>query len=164
MWARRHSFGCHAVICCAFLSVMPLTVASSFAQEETAAGAVVEKSARERDLRDQLQNILRELDELQQQPAAGTAAPQTRPAVVKEVPESKTAEPIPQYELSDVSIVSDRVQRRPEGLSLSSTEQSETEAQPTRTMKESMDSLPGLVLRQANGPRDFSMMIRGHGA
>ena len=31
-------------------------------------------------------------------------------------------------------------------------------------MKESMESLPGVVLRQANGPRDFSMMIRGQGA
>ena len=27
-----------------------------------------------------------------------------------------------------------------------------------------MESLPGVVLRQANGPRDFSMMIRGQGA
>ena len=27
-----------------------------------------------------------------------------------------------------------------------------------------MESLHGVVLRQANGPRDFSMMIRGQGA
>ena len=47
---------------------------------------------------------------------------------------------------------------------MSSTEQSETESQPTRTMKESMESLPGVVMRQANGPRDFSLMIRGQGA
>ena len=26
-----------------------------------------------------------------------------------------------------------------------------------------MESLPGVVMRQANGPRDFSMMIRGQG-
>ena len=58
----------------------------------------------------------------------------------------------------------DRIQRRPEGITLSSTEQSETDSQPTRTMKESMESLPGVVMRQANGPRDFSMMIRGQGA
>jgi iron complex outermembrane receptor protein len=31
-------------------------------------------------------------------------------------------------------------------------------------MKESMESLPGVILRQANGPRDFSMTIRGQGA
>ncbi|MBS0160584.1 MAG: TonB-dependent receptor [Nitrospira sp.] len=162
MWARRDSFRLHAAVCCALLATLPVT--PSFAQEETAAGAVMEKSARERDLRDQLQNILRELEELQQQPTPGAATIPTPSPVVKEVPESKASEPIPQYELSDVSIVSDRVQRRPEGLSLSSTEQSETDSQPTRTMKESMESLPGVVLRQANGPRDFSMMIRGQGA
>ena len=63
-----------------------------------------------------------------------------------------------------MSIVSKRFQKRPEGVSLSATLPSETESQPTRTMKESMESLPGVVLRQANGPRDFSMMIRGQGA
>jgi iron complex outermembrane receptor protein len=31
-------------------------------------------------------------------------------------------------------------------------------------MKESLESLPGIVLRQANGPRDFSITIRGQGA
>ncbi|ULA59208.1 MAG: exported protein of unknown function, partial [Nitrospira sp.] len=164
MWARRDSFGLHAVVCCALLSAVPLTVATSYAQEETGAGAVVEKSARERDLRDQLQNILRELEELNQQPTPGAATAPTPPPVVKELPEAKASAPIPEYELADVSIVSDRVQRRPEGLSLSATEQSETDSQPTRTMKESMESLPGVVLRQANGPRDFSMMIRGQGA
>ncbi|MBS0169140.1 MAG: TonB-dependent receptor [Nitrospira sp.] len=164
MWARRDSFRLHAVLCCALWSVVPVTVESSFARKETTAGAVVEKSARERDLRDQLQNILRELEELQQQPSSGAAAAPTPPPVVKELPEAKTVESIPEYELADVSIVSERVQHRPEGLSLSSTEQSETESQPTRTMKESMESLPGVVLRQANGPRDFSMMIRGQGA
>ncbi len=30
-------------------------------------------------------------------------------------------------------------------------------------MKESLESLPGIVLRQANGPRDFSITIRGMG-
>jgi iron complex outermembrane receptor protein len=164
MWARRDSFRLHAFVSCALLWAVPVTIATSFAQEDSAAGAVVEKSARERDLRDQLQNILRELEELQQQPTPGAAAAPAPPPVAKELPEAKESEPIPQYELSDVSIVSERVQRRPEGLSLTSTEPSETESQPTRTMKESMESLPGVVLRQANGPRDFSMMIRGQGA
>ena len=164
MWPRRHSFRLHAFVCCALLSAVPATVATSFAQEEAAVGAVVEKSARERDLRDQLQNILRELEELHQPPAAGAMASPAQPSVVKETPESKASEPIPHYDLADVSIVSERVQRRAEGISLSATESSETEAQPTRTMKESMESLPGVVLRQANGPRDFSIMIRGQGA
>jgi iron complex outermembrane receptor protein len=135
----------------------------TFAQEEEA-GTVIDKNARERELRDRLQKILHELEELHQQPPSGGPAVPVQPAVVQESPESPLEEPIPHYELADVSIVSERVQRRPEGLSLSATEQSETESQPTRTMKESMESLPGVVLRQANGPRDFSMMIRGQGA
>jgi len=65
--------------------------------------------------------------------------------------------------LEEMSIVSTRILKRPEGLTLSSTPQSETDSQPTRTMKESMESLPGVVLRQANGPRDFSISIRGSG-
>lgn len=134
----------------------------SFAQEEApAAGA--EKSARERDLRDQLQKILHELDELQQQPKAGEAAAPVEPVVMQESAEPQTTEPIPHYELADVSIVSRHILRRPEGISLSATPRSETESQPARTMKESMESLPGVVLRQANGPRDFSISIRGSG-
>ena len=167
MWARFHSFRLYVLCLYVLVMALPFGGSPSLAQEEAVTGAVVEKSARERDLREQLQNILRELDELQQKPAGGavvTPVQPVQPTAVQEPSVSAAAEPIPQYELSDVSIVSNRVQRRPEGLSLSATEQSETESQPTRTMKESMESLPGVVMRQANGPRDFSMMIRGQGA
>lgn len=69
----------------------------------------------------------------------------------------------PVYELADISIVSKRVQKHPEGLAFSATPRSETDSQPTRTMKESMESLPGVILRSANGPRDFGVSIRGSG-
>ncbi|MCA9462743.1 MAG: TonB-dependent receptor [Nitrospira sp.] len=65
--------------------------------------------------------------------------------------------------LDEISIVSTRILKRPSGVSFSATPQSETESQPTRNMKESLESLPGVVLRQANGPRDFSISIRGSG-
>ncbi|MDF0650646.1 MAG: TonB-dependent receptor plug domain-containing protein [Nitrospira sp.] len=127
-------------------------------------------SAREKELRDQLNNILRELDELQQKKESGKPEGE-RPTIIKEDTEPATeataTEGIsakPDFDLADMSIVSKRQQNRPEGVSLSATVPSETESQPTRTMKESMESLPGIVLRQANGPRDFSMMIRGQGA
>ena len=101
MWAPIHSFRLHT--CCLFAVVMmfPFVTSPSLAQEESAAEAVVEKSARERDLRDQLQKILHELDELQQQPAGGTAVTPPPSPVVKELPESKASEPIPQNELAD---------------------------------------------------------------
>ena len=53
--------------------------------------------------------------------------------------------------LDEISIVSTRILKRPEGLTVSSTPQSETDSQPTRTMKESLESLPGVGLRQALG-------------
>ncbi|MEP7152580.1 MAG: TonB-dependent receptor plug domain-containing protein, partial [Nitrospira sp.] len=164
MWVRRHSCQLHVILLCSAVVALLVGQPSSSAQEEAPASAVVEKNARERDLRDQLQKILHELEELQQQPKSESATVSPPSPVVKELPESKSEESIPQYELADVSIVSDRIQRRPEGVSLSATPPSETDSQPTRTMKESMESLPGVVLRQANGPRDFSIMIRGQGA
>ncbi|MDC8446970.1 MAG: TonB-dependent receptor [Nitrospira sp.] len=128
-------------------------------------------SPRERVLRDQLKNILKELDELQQKKESEKPDAE-RPTIIKERAESAsseaateaTSEATPDFDLADMSIVSKRHQKRPEGISLSATVPSETDSQPTRTMKESMESLPGIVLRQANGPRDFSIMIRGQGA
>ncbi|MCS6318286.1 MAG: TonB-dependent receptor plug domain-containing protein, partial [Nitrospira sp.] len=166
MWARVDSVRHYLFACCALCSALVMNPAMSVAQE-SGAGAAVEKSVRERELREQLQNILRELDEIQPRPAGSAVVTPVQPAEPEAVDQSSAAavaEPIPQYELPDVSIVSERVQRRPEGLSLSATIPAETDSQPTRTMKESMESLPGVVLRQANGPRDFSMMIRGQGA
>lgn len=128
-------------------------------------------SPRERELRDQLKTILQELDDLQQKKES--AKPETeRTSIIKEKKEPTSSEAItdatpsaePDLDLADMSIVSKRLQKHPEGMSLSATVPSETDSQPTRTMKESMESLPGVVLRQANGPRDFSIMIRGQGA
>ena len=118
---------------------------------------------REGQLREQLKGILQELDDLQKN-RESQLPPSERPKVVTEKVAPQESEAMPEYALSDVSIVSKRFQKRPEGLSLSATIPAETNSQPTRTMKESMESLPGVVLRQANGPRDFSIMIRGLGA
>ena len=119
-------------------------------------------SPRERELRDQLKNILRELEDLQQQ-KEHTEPEIQRPAIVKEPREPSSEEALPHYELADTSIVSKRLQRRPEGITFSATVPAETDSQPTRTMRESLESLPGVIVRQANGPRDFSMSIRGSG-
>jgi len=121
---------------------------------------------REQELRGQLKDILQELDDLKRT-REQALPPAERPKTVTEKVALEQAEPLadamPEYELSDTSIVSKRLQKRPEGLSLSSTVQAETDSQPTRTMKESMESLPGVIMRQANGPRDFSIAIRGQG-
>lgn len=123
-------------------------------------------SAREQELREQLKGILQELDDLQKE-REKTVPPAERPQAVTEKVTPEHAEATgatPEYELADTSIVSERLKKRPEGVSLSATVPAETDSQPTRTMKESLESLPGIVLRQANGPRDFSITIRGQGA
>ena len=134
--------------------------------QEPASSSGTEQSPREGQLREQLKSILQELEELQRG-REHTSPPAEKPKTVTEKVTTEEAEAtgvMPEYELADTSIVSKRLQKRPEGVSVSSTVPSETDSQPTRTMKESMESLPGVVLRQANGPRDFSIMIRGQGA
>lgn len=151
------------------LTICMIGCGEGLAQETFPSGTLA--SPRERELRDQLKTILQELDELQQKKESEKPETERLP-IIKEKAESGPAEATteaaadakPDFDLSDMSIVSKRFQKRPEGVSLSATVPSETESQPTRTMKESMESLPGVVLRQANGPRDFSIMIRGQGA
>lgn len=149
--------------------VCAVVCGEGLAQELSPSGMAA--SPRERELRDQLKTILQELDELQQKKESEKPEVERSP-IIKEKAETGAAsatteagaDAAPDFDLSDMSIVSKRFQKRPEGVALSATVPSETESQPTRTMKESMESLPGVVLRQANGPRDFSMMIRGQGA
>ncbi|MDP3089985.1 MAG: TonB-dependent receptor [Nitrospira sp.] len=141
-------------------------LAPAQAQEPNLAEATA--SPREQELRGQLKGILQELEELQKG-RESAVPPAERPKTVTEKAKPEQTEAVeaagamPEYELADTSIVSKRFQKRPEGVSLSATIQAETDSQPTRTMKESMESLPGIILRQANGPRDFSIAIRGSG-
>jgi iron complex outermembrane recepter protein len=170
MWGQ-----CQKVIAC--FAVMSIALVSGMAAGEEQALAQVAPSAdpnaspRERELRDQLKHILQELEELQQQKES-VKPEEERPSIIKETVEPVSPEATaeagrasgPDFDLADMSIMSKRQQKRPEGVSLSATVPTETDSQPTRTMKESLESLPGVVLRQANGPRDFSISIRGQGA
>ncbi|MGD9851906.1 MAG: TonB-dependent receptor family protein [Nitrospirales bacterium] len=106
-------------------------------------------------LNKRLQEVRAKLSELRQTPA--TQETEERQQVQTRLQDEETVT------LDEISIVSTRILKRPEGISFSATPQSETELQPTRNMKEAMESLPGVVLRQANGPRDFSISIRGSG-
>jgi len=164
MLASRRMSRAGLEVCVSLISLV--TAAVPVAAQD--APAIDPASTREQQLRDQLRNILHELDEVQLQKERATPEAE-RPAIIKEEAEPKmTSEvqptEVPHYDLADMSIVSKRLQKRPEGISLSSTVPAETDSQPTRTMQESLQSLPGIGLRQANGPRDFSIMIRGQGA
>ena len=124
-------------------------------------------------LRERLQHNVHEREQLLQQledlsrTRDETLPKDERPQLYRETTdaaaEGGASQETPVYELADISIVSKRVQKHPEGLAFSATPRSETDSQPTRTMKESMESLPGVILRSANGPRDFGVSIRGSG-
>lgn len=163
------SFKCVGQVAVVMTVIGVLAAGQPLAQAQEPNSAEVTASPREQELRGQLKGILQELEEIQKG-RENALPPAERPKTVTEKVKPEQAEPaeadgtMPEYELADTSIVSMRVQKRPEGVSLSSTIQAETDSQPTRTMKESMESLPGVILRQANGPRDFSMTIRGQGA
>lgn len=138
----------------------------SWPQEPAPAPPVQEKKAQRKDkLERQLKKILEELDELQRevQPAEGGRTPEGA-GIIKRRVEPEEPGVAPELELADISIVSGKPQKRPEGVTISATERSETTEQPTRHFRESLESLPGLVVRQGNGPRDFNISIRGSGA
>jgi len=122
-------------------------------------------SPREKQLRQDLKRILDELDQLKQPgaPASGGAPPEQPSAAAPVRQMSELEGGTPEVSLQDMSIVSQRVQMRPAGVSISATEPTEYQSQPTRHMRESLESLPGVIIRQANGPRDFSISIRGSG-
>ena len=162
------SFKCVHQIAVVMTVIGTLAAGQSLALAQEPNPAETAASPREQELRGQLKGILQELEDLPKNREA-KLPPAERPKTVTEKAKPEQVEAadaigaMPEYELADTSIVSKRFQKRPEGVSLSSTIQAETDSQPTRTMKESMESLPGVIMRQANGPRDFSMAIRGSG-
>ena len=61
-----------------------------------------------------------------------------------------------QQELSDL-------RRQPEGVGAATVPRSEFRDQPTRTLKESLESAPGATIRQGANSRDLNLSIRGAG-
>lgn len=54
-----------------------------------------------------------------------------------------------------------RLQSQPEGTARSTVPRSEFSDQPTRSMKESLESVPGVSTRQGSSGRDIPFSIRG---
>ncbi len=66
--------------------------------------------------------------------------------------------------LDEINIVSTRIVQAPQGITRSVVSRDHIDNQPAKDFRESLESIPGVVLRQRNGPRDFSISIRGFGA
>ena len=54
-----------------------------------------------------------------------------------------------------------RLRSQPDGMARSTVPRSEFSDQPTRSMKESLESLPGVSARQGSSGRDVQLSIRG---
>ncbi|PJA81123.1 MAG: TonB-dependent receptor [Nitrospirae bacterium CG_4_9_14_3_um_filter_51_5] len=66
--------------------------------------------------------------------------------------------------LQEISVVGSRIHPEPIGITRSTTPRSQMDNQPAKDFRESLESQPGIILRRRNGPRDFSIAIRGFGA
>lgn len=121
-----------------------------------------ELEERERALQQKLKGVLDELEDVKERrratgQQASTAGPVAEPTV--EVPPGG----VPEIALRDIRIMSQRVEARPTGVTQSSTDRSEHESQPTRHLRESLESIPGIVTRQEHGGREANLSIRGSG-
>lgn len=122
-----------------------------------------ELEERERVLTQKLKGVLDELEEVKERRrATGRQEPTVSPLAEQTV--SVPSGGVPEMALTDIRIISERVERRPEGITESSTTRSEHESQPTRHLRESLESLPGIVTRQGFGGREVNLSIRGSGA
>lgn len=61
-------------------------------------------------------------------------------------------------------ILASRIERDPAGRSVGRVERTELEKTDSFSLKELMDSVPGVFVKQSNGPRDVSISVRGSGA
>ena len=117
---------------------------------------------REQVLKRQLKEIIDELEDVKERRrAAGGSLHE--PSTMTEQRVADHPEAVPELALSDVHVMSQRVEQRPSGVTQSSTPRSEHESQPTRHLRESLESIPGIVPRQEHGGREVNLSIRGSG-
>ena len=125
---RSHQSSSHAFFLWAFIVPCGLTFLASpslvFAEDQT--NEPSGKAQRKQQLERQLKSILDELDELKQ----GDRPAPVQPLPVQPEPQAMTEPqieqgPAPEISLEDMSIISRRLQKHPEGVTLTSTPQSE---------------------------------------
>ncbi len=143
-----------------WLSALLWSQAVESAAEEPAEETRLEQ--REQVLKKQLKEIIDELEDVKERRrAAGGSVHE--PSTVTEQRVADHPEAVPELALSDVHVMSQRVEQRPSGVTQSSTPRSEHESQPTRHLRESLESIPGIVPRQEHGGREVNLSIRGSG-
>ncbi len=113
-----------------------LPAAVGLAQDAVPADQSVARAERIKDLQAQAARIRSELRALQQAKGKKKASAAKKPAAIKKLPE---------------------------GVTRSAASREEFTEQPTRHVRESPESLPGMTVRQEEGLRVFDISIRGSG-
>lgn len=111
--------------------------AAGLAQDTVSADQAVTRAERIKDLQAQAARIRSELAALKQTKGNKTSAIAKKSPTAKKPPDGVTRSAVPREEFTE---------------------------QPTRQVRESLESLPGMTVRQEGGPRDFNISIRGSGA
>lgn len=155
-------------IVCAVLGVSALCLAADLSDRPAFAQEAIGESAdrlaeREQSLKAKLKEVLDELDAVKEQRRAQGAASAPSGSVVEAASASAADGAAPEMTVTDVRVMSQRVESRPSGVTQSSTDRTEYDSMPTRHLRESLESIPGIVARQEHGGREVNMSIRGSG-
>jgi len=148
-----------SILCLLFLSVGHSMAASNAAGTSTKAQLAQQRQALEAELiqlENRLTSVRAQLRALDKDgSSSGTSSDESAQVALKETEVEV---------LSQIDVVAKRIQRLPLGVTRETADRSTIDNQPAKDFRESLESIPGIVLRQRNGPRDFSISIRGFGA
>ena len=139
------------------LSVSPVFSASELPSSPTKEELLQRRITLEQDLRtltEKLNSVRAELDALKE-PTGDVSGTKEQQAVLKQ--QEVTV-------LDEISVVSTRLHQLPVGVTRSTTARNQLDNQTTKDFNESLKRKPGIILRKRNGPRDYSIGIRGFGA
>jgi iron complex outermembrane receptor protein len=83
-------------------------------------------------------------------PAAAQVAPSSSPVVVVDIP--------------DLEVLASRIEHNPAGRSISKIGREQIGTREAFSLKDLMETTPGVTFKQSNGPRDITISVRGSGA
>jgi len=92
-----------------------------------------------------------------------TLAPTPVPAVPAEPPKAEAVNEVPIL-MQAIEVLGTQIERNPAGRTITRVQRDEIAATDTFSLKDLLESSPGINLKQTNGPRDVSISIRGSGA
>jgi len=103
------------------------------------------------------QELLRQLEQIEQELKMS-------PAPVPPLEQAASPAPDQPMTLEPVKVLATKMEEKPIGRTVSTVEQEDIEHARGFSVKELIEAVPGVSLREGNGPRDVNISIRGSGA